>query len=96
MYGFLRNLLMDKTGGITFQCFDAWHIGFIVLFGVAAVLIVPFVNLYTHGVTDVNYDVPVLGILIILEALAEKPYKDVAALIRKIVEQTSTNQNETT
>ena len=38
MYGFLRNLLMDKTGGITFQCFDAWHIGFIVLFGVAAVL----------------------------------------------------------
>ena len=35
-------------------------------------------------------------VTIILEALAEKPYKDVAALIRKIVEQASTNQNETT
>lgn len=28
-------------------------------------------------------------VTIILEALDEKPYKDVAALIRKIVEQTS-------
>ncbi|MEG0493763.1 MAG: hypothetical protein RR696_11225, partial [Clostridia bacterium] len=50
-----------------FECL--YHLGITILFGVAAVLIVPFVNLYTHGVTDVNYNVPLLGLLIILEAL---------------------------
>lgn len=50
-----------------FECL--YYLGVTVLFGVAAVLIVPFVNLYTHGITDVNYDVPVLGMLIIFEAL---------------------------
>ena len=39
-----------------------------ILFGAAAVLIVPFVTLYTHGVTDAaNYDAPLLGMLIIAE-----------------------------
>ena len=40
-----------------------------ILFGVATVLIVPFVTLYTHGITDANYNAPLLGMLIILEAL---------------------------
>ncbi|NLO86337.1 MAG: hypothetical protein GX096_13095 [Clostridiales bacterium] len=40
-----------------------------VLFGVATVLIVPFVNLYTHGINDANYNLPILGFLIILDAL---------------------------
>ena len=41
-----------------------------ILFGAAAVLIVPFVTLYTHGVTDAaNYDAPLLGMLIIAEAV---------------------------
>jgi len=30
---------------------------------------VPFVNLYTHGIHDANYNVPVLGLLIVFEAM---------------------------
>ena len=50
-----------------FECL--YLMGVSILFGAAAVLIVPFVNLYTHGVTDVNYNVPALGLLLIAEAL---------------------------
>lgn len=53
-----------------FECL--YHLATTILFGAAAVLIVPFVNLYTHGVTDVNYNVPLLGLLIILEALTNQ------------------------
>lgn len=38
----------------------------IVLFGVTAVLIVPFVRLYTAGVTDANYTQPVFAIVLLL------------------------------
>jgi O-antigen/teichoic acid export membrane protein len=36
------------------------------VFGTAAALIVPFVMLYTHGTTDVDYSRPVFAILILL------------------------------
>ncbi len=39
MYGILRNLLADKTGGLIFKCFDIWHICFIVFFLAFAVLL---------------------------------------------------------
>ena len=39
------------------------------LFACAAVLIVPFVVLYTDRITDANYFVPVIGMLIVLEAI---------------------------
>ena len=32
MHSILRDLLMDQKGGITFHCFDAWHIGYILVF----------------------------------------------------------------
>ena len=32
MHDFLRDILADKKGGITFTCFGIWHICFIVLF----------------------------------------------------------------
>ena len=40
-----------------------------VLCGVAAALIVPFVSLYTAGVTDVDYARPLLGFLVILNVM---------------------------
>lgn len=40
-----------------------------VIFGVAAVLIVPFAALYTRGTTEMNYAVPMLGIAVIAEAV---------------------------
>lgn len=38
MSDILISLLSDKKGGITFRCFDPWHIGFIVFFIALAVL----------------------------------------------------------
>lgn len=46
-----------------FESFE-WRLHFVVsvIFAVTAVLIVPFVGVYTKGITDVNYIVPVFGI----------------------------------
>lgn len=41
----------------------------VMLFSVSAVLIVPFIRIYTAGVTDANYIQPVFGILLILSAV---------------------------
>ncbi len=43
-----------------------------VLYSVAMVLIVPFVRLYTRNVPDVNYVVPILGVLLTLEGLTDQ------------------------
>ena len=40
-----------------------------VLCGIAAALIVPFVDLYTAGVADVDYSRPLLGVLVMLNVL---------------------------
>ena len=42
-----------------------------VLFSVAAVLIVPFVVLYTDKITDANYFAPLIGMLVVLEAITD-------------------------
>lgn len=42
-----------------------------VLFAVAAILIVPFVVLYTDKITDANYDAPLIGIMVVLEAITD-------------------------
>lgn len=73
IYSIFGNLLVSgdkprfQRAYTDFECL--YHMAVSVLFGVAAVLIVPFVTLYTHGIDDVNYHVPVLGMLIIFEAL---------------------------
>ena len=73
IYSIFGNLLVSRNKEAfqkaysDFECF--YHMAVTILFGVAAVLIVPFVNLYTHGIEDVNYNVPVLGLLIIFEAV---------------------------
>lgn len=41
----------------------------VMLFSVTAVMILPFVRLYTAGVSDANYEAPLFAILLILSAL---------------------------
>lgn len=41
----------------------------LLLFSVTAVMIIPFVRLYTNGVTDINYIIPELGILLVVASL---------------------------
>lgn len=73
IYSIFGNLLVSEEKSVfqraynDFECL--YNLGVTILFGAAAVLIVPFVNLYTHGITDANYNTPLLGMLIILEAL---------------------------
>lgn len=49
MYGFLHELLADKTGGAAFKCFDLFHICFIVFFVAAAVLLCLFLKNKTEA-----------------------------------------------
>ena len=42
------------------------HTGTVLLFGCASVLVVPFARVYTYGVTDANYIVPLFAVLITL------------------------------
>ena len=41
----------------------------VVLFGVTMVLLIPFISLYTKGITDANYAEPVLGVLLVIASL---------------------------
>lgn len=43
-----------------------FHTGAVLVFGCTSVLIIPFVSVYTRGITDANYNVPVFAILITL------------------------------
>jgi len=45
-----------------------------ILFTIAAVTIVPFVDVYTDGINDVNYHVPLFGFLIVLNGLVANLY----------------------
>lgn len=54
----------------TFGCYET-IISFVavVLFSVCAVLIIPFIRLYTAGITDADYHAPVFAMLLILASL---------------------------
>ncbi|MCI9132642.1 MAG: hypothetical protein HFI31_00430 [Lachnospiraceae bacterium] len=40
-----------------------------VVYSVSFIMIMPFIRLYTGNITDINYDIPILGILFVLNAL---------------------------
>ncbi len=64
------NMLAKEEEGILLKTFEAveWivHTGVTLVFTVAAITIVPFVTVYTQGINDVNYIVPLFGMLMII------------------------------
>lgn len=68
MQAFLGNIFAKGDMALFCEKFEQfeWRLHFVVsvVFSVTAVLIVPFVCVYTKGITDVNYIVPVFGILL--------------------------------
>lgn len=40
-----------------------------VVFSISMITLMPFIRIYTQGITDTNYDIPLLGFLIILDGL---------------------------
>lgn len=70
MQAMLGNMLAKKEMTVLHQTFDRmeWLIHTVVtfVFTATAILIVPFVKVYTAGITDANYIVPVFAFLITL------------------------------
>jgi len=64
------NMLAKKEECILLKTFEAveWfvHTGVTFIFSVAAITIVPFVTVYTKGISDANYIVPLFGMLLII------------------------------
>ena len=64
------NMLAKKEESILLKTFEAveWvvHTGVTFIFCVAAITIVPFVSVYTKGINDTNYIVPLFGMLLII------------------------------
>ena len=40
-----------------------------IVYSIASITIMPFIRIYTSGITDINYDMPLLGILFVLNGL---------------------------
>lgn len=60
-----------ETLNSTFSIYEwAMHAGVTFLFACTSVLIVPFVSVYTYGINDANYNVPLFGLLISLAQMA--------------------------
>lgn len=55
------------------RSYDEFELGYYliitVVYSVAFILIMPFVNLYTGGITDINYNQPIIGFLFVLNGL---------------------------
>lgn len=70
----MGNMLVKNERKVLNQTFEffEWiiHTGVTIIFAVTAFLIVPFVSVYTKGVTDVNYIVPTFAYLITLAQAA--------------------------
>lgn len=53
----------------TYQQFELAYLSVMTLaYSVAFVMIMPFIRIYTAGITDANYDVPLVGALIVINA----------------------------
>lgn len=62
-----RQLDTLQNASQEFECF--YYAMISAAFGVTFVMIMPFIRLYTHGITDADYNVPLLGFLFTLNAL---------------------------
>ena len=70
MQAFLGNIFAKGDLSLFRKKFGSfeWLLHFVVsiVFSITAVLIVPFVKVYTKGITDVNYIVPIFGMILTL------------------------------
>ena len=75
IYSGFGDLIVRGQGGKFQQAYRDFEYLYLaiatVLFSVAAILIVPFVVLYTDRITDANYSAPLIGAMVILEALTD-------------------------
>ncbi len=75
IYSGFGNLLVsgqEKKFQTAYRDFEYLYLALTtILFSCAAILIIPFVVLYTDKITDANYFAPAIGLLIVLEAVTD-------------------------
>lgn len=50
--------------------FEFFYYGLItVVYSIAMITIMPFIRIYTNGIVDANYDIPILGVLFVINGL---------------------------
>lgn len=68
------NMLARNEENVLNKAFESFewlmHTGVTVIFSATALLIVPFVSVYTKGVTDVNYIIPIFAYLLVFATAA--------------------------
>ena len=73
IYASFGDVVAKKEEAILQKSYDVFEWGFFVmifvLYTVTAILIMPFITLYTKNMTDINYVLPVLGFLLVLVGL---------------------------
>jgi len=67
------DVIARKESGILKQATEEFEVGYYMIltwaYGCAAALIMPFIRIYTSGITDVEYYYPLLGMLFVLNGL---------------------------
>lgn len=67
------DVIARKEKNVLLKAYDEFEISYYtlitVVYSVAFIMIMPFIKLYTHGIADINYELPVLGFLMVLNGL---------------------------
>lgn len=67
------DVIARKEKNVLLKAYDEFEISYYtlitVVYSVAFIMIMPFIKLYTHSIADINYELPVLGFLMVLNGL---------------------------
>lgn len=73
VYSTFGNILSKDESDTLKNVYNEFELGYYTLvaivYSVAAIMIMPFIRLYTKDIADINYDIPFLGFLMILNGL---------------------------
>lgn len=73
VYAIFGNILAKGESDTLKKVYDEFELGYYIIvcvvYSVAAIMIMPFIRLYTKNITDINYDLPILGFLMVLNGL---------------------------
>lgn len=64
----------EKLRKIVSEFMTGFYFVLTIIYTIAVITIVPFVDVYTKGITDVNYHVPIFGFLIVIKGVIEHLY----------------------
>ncbi|MDC7226539.1 MAG: hypothetical protein PQJ61_07220 [Spirochaetales bacterium] len=67
------NVIAKREDDVLQRAYSEFELGYYILitivYSVAWILIMPFIRIYTSGISDANYDIPLFGFLVVLNGL---------------------------